>query len=348
MSIRIGALTTHADLAASTELARRRAGAGRGGRGRRRPGGQESRHDRRQHRARGSGLRSAHRPGGPGGPHDRCRCPGGANHRRRPVLHRHHDDGAGRRRDSRGDRRAGRGPRAGVGVREVRAPRVALRRGWRRGAGDDRERHVLRGARGAWRPAAERPARAGGRARADRQAVQRRDDRRGGAAGGRRPRRRRQRAISSRPPSTARRWRRSTSSGPSRRPSRARSPAREPAAPGQAGGSGQRRRAAGGDGRPALRRRALARRVDLSGAAAQTADFPRGRAGSRQDRGRQGAGGHARCGADPAAVLRRPRHQSRGLRVELSRGRFSKSACSKAVMRSTPATPSASCSPSAS
>ena len=66
-----------------------------------------------------------------------------------------------------------------------------------------------------------------------------------------------------------------------------------------------------------LRRRARARRLDLPGAAAQAAAVPRGRAGRRQDRGRQGARGRARHGADPAAVLRRPRRQPRGLRVEL-------------------------------
>ena len=63
---------------------------------------------------------------------------------------------------------AGRGQ--GVGVPEVLAPRLALRRGRRGGAGDGPERHVHRGAGGGRRPAAARTARVGGRARADRQA----------------------------------------------------------------------------------------------------------------------------------------------------------------------------------
>ena len=59
--------------------------------------------------------------------------------------------------------------RAGLGVREVLASGVALRRPRRGGVRHGRERHVQRGARCARRPAAERAARGGGRKRADRQ-----------------------------------------------------------------------------------------------------------------------------------------------------------------------------------
>ena len=44
---------------------------------------------------------------------------------------------------------------------------------------------------------------------------------------------------------------------------------------------------------------------------------PRGRGRRRQDRARQGPRGDARRAADPAPVLRGPRRQHRGLRVEL-------------------------------
>ena len=62
--------------------ARRCCGAGRGGRRRRRSGGPESRHDRRQRRARRSRLRSADRPGGAGRPDD---C-GSASRRSEPST----------------------------------------------------------------------------------------------------------------------------------------------------------------------------------------------------------------------------------------------------------------------
>ena len=74
-SLRIGALTTHAELAASADVRRSAAGAGGGGGARRRSGGAQPRHDRRQHRARGSRVGSA----------DRARRARRAHRRRRPA-----------------------------------------------------------------------------------------------------------------------------------------------------------------------------------------------------------------------------------------------------------------------
>ena len=58
-ALRIGALTTHAELAASADVASRRRSAGRRRGDRRRSGGAQSRHDRRQRRARRSRVGSA-------------------------------------------------------------------------------------------------------------------------------------------------------------------------------------------------------------------------------------------------------------------------------------------------
>ena len=142
---------------------------------------------------------------------------------RRRILHRDHDDGARRRRDSRGDRvvpAAGAG--RGIGVREVRASGLALRRGRRGGAGASWRNGTCSGVqRRAGRPGAARAARC------------RRSSRRWSAS--RRTRRRSRplprarattsgiesTATSSRRPSIARRWRRSTSSARSRQRSRA-------------------------------------------------------------------------------------------------------------------------------
>ena len=55
----------------------------------------------------------------------------------------------------------------------------------------------------------------------------------------------------------------------------------------------------------------------LPGARARPPAAARGRGRGRQDRARQGPGRLARHAADPAPVLRGPRRQHRGLRVEL-------------------------------
>ena len=213
-------------------------------------------------------------------------------------------------------------PRAGIGVREVRAPGVALRRRRRRGARDGRERHVHRGARRARRPAAARAARAGGRAGADRQAARPTTTIAAAAARGRRatsattsP------AISSRRPSTARRWRRCTSKRalpPRRARARVEHWRREPAAAGKLAIPASVDELQQALGRRAVRRRARARRSrSIWRCGCKRPLFLEGEAGRRQDRGRQGAGGRARHRADPPAVLRGPRRQPRGLRVEL-------------------------------
>ena len=285
--VRIGAMATHADVAATPGDPQGDPGAGRPGRPHRRRPGAQPRHARRQpgqqrprrllpgRRAR-PGRDGAHRP---------------ARHRRRRLLRRPVHHGAGRRRaDHRGQL-----PGAAAGrLAEVQAAGVALLAGRRvrqpGPAGHARGRHRRRqpassasrrwsrrwpsdwsaaacaGVDGAGRRLEQRPARLG------------RVPRGADSGAGRRA------------PSVA-----DTCLGPARL---------------------DRRHA----GRPAgagLRRRPPARHRRLPGAEAAAPAVPGRRARHRQDRDRAHAGGDAGAPADPAAVLRGPGPGRCRLRVEL-------------------------------
>ena len=99
-SIRIGALTTHAELAASADVRSAAPALAEAAAIGRRSRGQEPRHDRRQRRARRSGVRSADRAGRARRALSSRPAPAASGRsRRRRVLRGDHDDGAGRRRN---------------------------------------------------------------------------------------------------------------------------------------------------------------------------------------------------------------------------------------------------------
>ena len=176
--VRIGALTTHAELAASADAARALSGAGRGGRqvgdpavrNRGTIGGNVAHAD--------PGVGSADRAQRARRPVHGDRSGRHEDHRRRRLLHRHDDDRAWRARSAHGDRGSGEDARPGDGVREVHASRVAVRRHRRRRRPDRERRHLHRSGGGDRRPRPPADARVVGRTGAGRSGAVRRDDRR--------------------------------------------------------------------------------------------------------------------------------------------------------------------------
>ena len=221
--VRIGALTTHAALAASDVLRKHCPMLAEAAQAGRRSGGAQPRHDRRQRGARRSRVGSADRAhrarrpihGHRSGRHD--------DDRRRRLLHRHDGDGARRARPADGDRGSGAGAQ-GQGMAYVKFSHPASRYAviGVAASADRQRRHLRVGGGGDWRPGPAADARGGGRTGADRTGAVRRTDRRGGAPGGARISDATSSATCTRRPSTARRSRRSGSSGRSPRRRRAR------------------------------------------------------------------------------------------------------------------------------